>query len=99
MTLCTDRPEEIRSGRSKHGCQAVMLSDADLAVTDLYGLRNPLNFAPGADRKLPQIRPLPIPTTILVDGQGTVRWIDQASDYQVRSAPERVLEAIRTSLG
>jgi hypothetical protein len=28
-----------------------------------------------------------------------VRWIDQAADYQVRSHPSRVLEAILRTLG
>jgi peroxiredoxin len=98
VTVSTDTPEEIRAGRAKHGCRAVMLSDADLAATDLYNLRNPRNFAPGVGRALPQIRPLPIPTTLLVDAKGIVRWIDQAADYQVRSDPGRVLAAIRANL-
>ena len=42
---------------------------------------------------------MPIPTTLLVDAQGVVQWIDQAEDYQVRSNPDRVLEAIRGALG
>ena len=75
----------------KHGLRAVMLSDPDLAVTDRYNLRNPKNFA----LKSGVIVPLPIPTTILVDAAGTVRWVDQATDYMRRSDPERVLEAIR----
>jgi hypothetical protein len=44
------------------------------------------------------IVPLAIPTTILVDRSGTVRWIDQADDYQKRSHPERVLAALRATL-
>ena len=71
-----------------------MLPDPDLAITDRYGLRNPKNFAP----KPGLIIPLPIPTTILVDADGIVRWIDQATDYMHRSDPERVLTAIRTTL-
>jgi len=71
-----------------------MLSDADLRVTDRYNLRHERAFAP----KPGLIVPLPIPTTILVDASGIVRWIDQASDYQVRSHPERVLAAIERSL-
>ena len=98
VTVSTDTPEQIRAGRAKHGCRARMLSDADLAVTDLYNLRNRKSFAPGRERSLPERRPLPIPTTLLVDAQGVVRWIDQSADYQVRSDPERVLAALREHL-
>jgi peroxiredoxin len=97
VTLCIDPPEQIRSGRRKHGLRAVMLSDEDLAVTDLYNLRNPTNFAPGRNGLL-GFRPLPIPTTILVDARGVVRWIDQSTDYQVRSDPERVRAALAAAL-
>lgn len=72
-----------------------MLADPELAITDRFRLRNPKNFAP----KPGLIVPLAIPTTILVDAAGTVRWIDQSADYQVRSDPDRVRAAIRASLG
>ena len=92
VTLSTDTPEEIAKGRPAHGSKATMLSDRDLAVTDAFNLRNPKNVAPGG------IRPMPIPTTILVSAEGTVAWIDQSDDYQVRSDPERVLGAITANL-
>jgi peroxiredoxin len=95
VTVCADTAEQIRKGRRKHGLRAVMLPDADLAITDRYNLRNPKNFAP----KPGLVIPLPIPTTILVDADGIVRWIDQAADYMHRSDPERVLAAIRATLG
>jgi peroxiredoxin len=95
VTVCSDSAEQIRQGRRKHGLRATMLPDPQLAITDRYNLRNPKNFAP----KPGLIIPLPIPTTILVDADGLVRWIDQASDYMHRSDPERVLRAIRTTLG
>ena len=95
VTISTDTPEEIRKGRGKHGVGAVMLSDADLEVTTRYNLINERNLAPPRPG---MIRPLPIPTTILVDAAGIVRWIDQTHDYQIRSRPERVLGAIRTHL-
>jgi len=93
VTLCIDSPEQIRAGRAKHGLRAVMLSDESLAVTDLYNLRNPRAVAPSA-QGVPTLRDLPIPTTILVDASGSVRWIDQSTDYQVRSDPERVRAAL-----
>jgi peroxiredoxin len=94
VTLCTDTSEQIRRARGRHGARAVMLSDRDLAVTRLYGLEN----------HAPKVRPpgvpgLPIPTTVLVDAEGIVRWIDQARDYQIRSRPDRVLEAVRAATG
>jgi peroxiredoxin len=94
VTVCSDTAEQIRTGRRKHGLRAVMLPDPNLAITDRYGLRNPRNFAP----KPGVIIPLPIPTTILVDADGIVRWIDQATDYMRRSDPERVVGEIRTVL-
>ncbi len=93
MTLCTDTPAQIRAGMGKHGAKAVMLSDADLSVTRLYGIEN---VAP--KMKPPGVPGLPIPTTILADADGTIRWIDQTNDYVVRSKPERVLGAIRDAL-
>ncbi len=90
VTICGDTPALIRAGRNLHGLDAVMLADPDLVVTDSYNLRHNRAVAP----KPGVVVSLPIPTTILVDATGTVRWIDQASDYQQRSHPERVLAAI-----
>lgn len=94
VTVCSDTAEQIRTGRRKHGLRAVMLPDPTLAITDRYGLRNPRNFAP----KPGVIIPLPIPTTILVDADGIVRWIDQATDYMRRSDPERVIAELKKFL-
>ena len=93
MTLSSDAPEAIRKQRGKHGARATMLSDADLALTDRFNLRNEGNVTPSG------IKPMPIPTTILVDAGGVVRSIDQAEDYQIRSEPGRVLRAIEDALG
>ena len=93
VTLCTDTPEQIRAGRAKHGLEAVMLSDRDLAVTRLFDLENR-----AVQAKPPGLPGLPIPPTLLVDEEGIVRWIDQAEDYQVRSRPKRVREALRAAL-
>jgi peroxiredoxin len=71
-----------------------MLSDADLAVTDQFNIRHERGLAP----KPGLIASMPIPTTILVDASGIVRWIDQATDYQQRSHPDRVLTAIKENL-
>jgi peroxiredoxin len=94
VAISTDRPDQIRAGIAKHGCRAVQLADPDLRVTRALGLENH-----AASVKPPGLPGLPIPTTILTDANHVVRWIDQASDYQVRSAPERVREALFAALG
>jgi peroxiredoxin len=93
VTVCTDTPEKIEAGHPKHGLQATMLSDPDLAVTDLFGVRNQ-KIQTG-----PPGKPQPVPTTILTDADGIVRWIDSSENYQRRSEPEIVLAALKTHLG
>jgi len=69
-----------------------MLSDRDLAVTDRYGLRNQ------KVQSGPPGKPQPVPTSILADSNGIVRWIDQSETYQRRSDPGFVLAALRKHL-
>ena len=92
VTVSTDTEEEIRDARHFHGLQATMLSDKDLAVTDAFGLRNrAVHSAPPGD----DAEALPVPTTLLVDKEGRVLWIDMSDNYQKRSDPQVVLDAMR----
>ena len=94
VTVCTDTPEKIRAGHGKHDLRATMLSDRKLEVTNRYGLRNhAVNTGP------PGIPGQPVPTTILADAQGIVRWIDQSENYQRRSEPDYVLGALQQHIG
>ena len=93
VTVSTDLPEEIAEERHLHGLQATMLSDRDLAVTDAFGLRNTAVHS-GPPRGGAEA--LPVPATLLVDGDGKVLWIDLSEDYQRRSDPSVVLEAMRS---
>ena len=89
LLVCTDRPGLIRTGRALHGNRAVIVSDPDLAVTDLFGLRNG-----GVNVRPPGTPALPIPTTLLIDADGVVRWMDQSRHYSERANPERVAAAV-----
>ena len=42
---------------------------------------------------------LPVPTSILADANGEVVWMDQSENYQQRSEPGFVLNALREHLG
>ena len=94
VTVCTDTPAKIRASKGKHGCQAIMLSDADGALTQRLGIANQ-----GMHSGPPGGPTLPIPTSVLVDAAGVVRWIDQSENYQRRSDPEYVLGALQEHLG
>jgi len=94
VTVCTDKPEQIKAQMRKHGCQAIMLSDRECKLIDTLGIRNQ-----GFHSGIPGgAKALPIPTTVLVDSAGVVRWIDQAENYQRRSDPDRVLAALESHL-
>ncbi len=93
VTVCTDSPAQVLIGHAKHELKAVMLSDRKLEVTDRYGLRNQkVHTGP------PGLPGLPVPTTILADADGVVRWIDQSENYQRRSEPGYVLAALEQHL-
>jgi peroxiredoxin len=41
---------------------------------------------------------LPMPTVIIADAAGTIRWIDVHRDYTTRTEPEQVLQAISQTI-
>ena len=97
LTVSTDTPDELAKGHKKHGIGATMLSDRDLEVTDRFGLRNQGRHSgppPSMGAKA-----LPVPTSLLVDAEGKVLWMDQSKNYQRRSDPDHVLGALREHLG
>jgi peroxiredoxin len=63
-----------------------MLSDRELKVIDQFGLRN-LGAHSGPPGKA---KALPVPTSLLVDAEGKVVWMDQSENYQRRSDPDYV---------
>jgi peroxiredoxin len=62
-----------------------MLTDSDHRVIDRYGL-----FNPDESRG----RPVPHPTTYVIDRQGVVRWKMTEIDYKVRPENEDILAAL-----
>ncbi len=92
LTISPESPAEIAEGRRLHGLQARMLSDRGLGVTDAFGLRNTgiHSAPPGVEAEA-----LPVPVTLLVDGNGEVLWMDIPENYQRRSDPSVVLAAMQ----
>lgn len=90
VTVSTDTAAELRTGRGMHGLKATMLADPKLEVIELFGYRNQNlnNF------RLPGRPGLPVPTSLMVDGEGKVLWKDQSDAYTRRSNPEIVGAAL-----
>ncbi len=96
VALSPDTLAESRRTQNRGKLRFPVLSDPNLEIIDRFGLRHEKAIGAPRDGKL--IRPLAIPTTVLIDAEGIVRWVDQAEDYRVRSNPDRVLQAVRASL-
>lgn len=104
VALSKDSVEDAARHRRRDGLTFPLLSDPDLSVIRTYGVEHhkALEISTGAFTMLgmqvalvPEFKSMAIPTTVLVDERGVVRWIDQGDDYRLRSDIERVLGAIR----
>lgn len=62
-----------------------LLSDPDHAVIARYGLLN---------QQDPQDRPIPHPTTFVIDRDGMVRWKFVEIDYRIRPSNEDIRSAL-----
>jgi len=109
FALSKDSPEAAARHRERDGLRLQLLCDPDLAVIRRFGLehKKAMEISDGPRIRLfgrfvgtrPVYRHMAAPTTLLVDEQGVIRWIDQTGDYKVRSEPERVLGAIEEAFG
>jgi len=63
------------------------VADPDLAVTRRYGLVHARAGQHGED--------VPIPTTVVLDRAGVVRWFSISNNLQLRPDPDDVLRAVR----
>ena len=62
------------------------VADSDLAVTRRYGLVHARGGQSGED--------VPIPTTVVLDRDGVVRWLWISNNFQVRPDPDAVRAAV-----
>ena len=106
VALSKDTVDEAAVHKSRDGLKMPLLSDANLDVIRQYGVEHhkalgfttekftlfglPLAFTPS-------FKTMAIPTTLLIDENGVIRWVDQTDDYRLRSSEDRVLEAVRTA--
>lgn len=83
-----------------------LLSDPELRVITAFGLlhHKAIQFTTFTVLGLPLGYPngfvtMAIPTTLVVDERGVVRFVDQADDYRVRGDEARIREALQSAFG
>jgi peroxiredoxin len=108
IALSKDSVEEAAIHKSRDKLTFTLLSDERLEAIRKYGVEHhqALGLTTGSVMLFgiplgykPSFQTMAIPTTLLIDENGVIRWIDQSDDYRIRSDIERVLQAVRSSLG
>ena len=104
IAISKDTVAEAKIHQDRDGLTLTLLSDPELTVIRQYGVEHhkALNFTTGRFMIgsiplafTPSFKAMAIPTSLLVDEDGVIQWIDQAEDYRVRSDDRRVTEAVQ----
>jgi peroxiredoxin len=104
IALSKDTVEEAATHKNRDGLSLTLLADPSLEVIRQYGVEHhkALGFTTGSFTLFglplalaPSYKTMAIPTSLLVDDHGVIRWIDQTDDYRLRSSNERVLRAVK----
>jgi peroxiredoxin len=93
VAVSPDTCEDLEQLQRKRHWKITLLADPSSEIIRLYNLHN-RKFSP----KRGPFRELAIPTTVLIDAAGKVRWMEQTPDFRVRSQAELVLAKIRPIL-
>ena len=108
VALSKDTVEQAANNKKRDGLTFTLLSDPELAVIKQYGVEHhkALEFSKGGFTLfgiplalVPSVKRMAIPTSLLLDEQGVIHWIDQSEDYRLRSNEQRVMEAIKAAFG
>jgi len=108
VALSKDGLEVAARHKIRDGLRLTLLSDPELEVIRQYGVEHhkAVEFSKGSFMLfgiplalVPSFKTMAIPTSLLIDEKGVIRWIDQADDYRVRSNEDRVLEAVKSAFG
>lgn len=108
LCLSKDTVSEAATHKKRDKLSLQLLADPDLEVIRQFGLEHhkAVNFKTGSFTlfgiplsPVPSFKTMAIPTTMLIDEGGKIRWIDQADDYRVRGDDARIREAVQSVFG
>jgi peroxiredoxin len=108
VALSKDGIDTAAAHARRDGLSFTLLADPELEVIRAYGLEHhkAVEFSKGGFTVfgvplalVPEFKTMAIPTTLLVDETGVIRWIDQADDYRLRSDEARVMKEVDQVFG
>jgi peroxiredoxin len=109
IAVSPQKPDGSLTVREKHDLSFTVLSDPGNQLAEALGiLTAPTGEASAAHLAIGVDVPaansdgthgLPMPTTVIVDAGGAVRWIDVHPDYMTRSEVDDILAAVTATLG
>jgi len=106
--LSKDSVKEAAYHKERDGLSMTLLADPKLEVLRQYGVEHhkAVEFSTGRFvvfgiplALVPSFKTMAIPTSLLIDENGIIVWIDQTDDYRLRSSEQRVLQAVDKVLG
>ena len=104
LAVSPQKPDGSLSMREKNQLSFAVLSDPANTLAGAAGILT----APSAEARATQLEfgldltevnadsttTVPMPTTLIADGDATVRWVDVHPDYSTRSEPAAILDAL-----
>lgn len=106
IALSKDSVETAATHKVRDRISMQLLADPMLKIIRQYGVEHDKAIEVSTGKMnlfgihlamMPSIKTMAIPTTLLIDEEGIVRWIDQTDDYRLRSHNERILEVVETT--
>ena len=108
IALSKDDVETAAAHKQRDGISMPLLADPPLKVIRQYGVEHHKAIEVSTGKvnlfgvhlaMVPSVKTMAIPTSLLIDEEGIVRWIDQTDDYRLRSSNDRVMQAVRETFG
>ncbi len=106
IALSKDSVETAATHEQRDGLSMTLLADPALKVIRQYGVEHHKAIEVSTGKvnlfgvhlaAVPSIKTMAIPTSLLIDEDGFIRWIDQTDDYRIRSHNEWVLQAVKAA--
>jgi peroxiredoxin len=106
IALSGDTSEQAKVHHERDELKLLLLSDPALISVKKYGVEHHKAVGWSSDNmktffgisismNVFKYRSMSIPTTILVNENGIIQWIDQSDDYRIRASREKIISALK----